>query len=77
MAYTSITVILNPAAGSGRHQPSIRRAARDRQIDVREVRAGSGAGALAQEAVDEGTEVLVAAGGDGTLSAVGWGGGRA
>jgi diacylglycerol kinase family enzyme len=70
MAYTSITVILNPAAGSGRHQPGVRRAARARQIDVREVCAGSGAGALAQEAVNEGAEVLVAAGGDGTLSAV-------
>ena len=70
MAYTSITVILNPAAGAGRHQPGVRRAARAQRFDVREVSAGYGAGALAQEAVDEGADVLVAAGGDGTVSAV-------
>jgi diacylglycerol kinase family enzyme len=70
MAYTSITLVLNPASGSGTHQPGVRWAARARQIDVREVRADHGAGALAREAVDQGTQVLVAAGGDGTLSTV-------
>lgn len=70
MAYTSITLILNPASGSGTHQPGIRRAARARQIDVREVRAGYGAGALARDAVHEGAQVPVTAGGDGTFSAV-------
>jgi diacylglycerol kinase family enzyme len=70
MASPSITLVLNPASGSGTHQPGIRWAARARQIDVREVSASRGAGALARQAVDQGAQVLVAAGGDGTLSAV-------
>jgi diacylglycerol kinase family enzyme len=70
MGYTSVTVILNPAAGSGTHQPRVRRAAEDRQIDVREMHPDDRAGALAREAVEQGAQVLVAAGGDGTLSAV-------
>jgi diacylglycerol kinase family enzyme len=70
MAYTSVALILNPASGSGTHQSGVRYAAAVRHIDVREVRAGYGAGALAQEAVEQGAEVLVAAGGDGTVSAV-------
>lgn len=70
MASPSSILILNPMSGSGMHQPSIRRAAWARQIDVREVRAGYGADALACDAVHEGAEVLVAAGGDGTVSAV-------
>jgi diacylglycerol kinase family enzyme len=70
MGYTSVTVILNPAAGSGRHQSDVRRAAQARQLDVREVHAGDRAGALAREAVEQGAQVLVAAGGDGTVSAV-------
>jgi hypothetical protein len=56
MGYTSVTVILSPAAGSGTHQPSVRRAAEARQIDVREVFAGDGAGALARQ----GAEALAA-----------------
>lgn len=70
MAYTSVTVILNPAAGSGTHQSGVRRAAEARQLDVRELHAGDRAGALAWEAVEQGAQVLVAAGGDGTVSAV-------
>lgn len=63
-------VILNPLSGSGRHQPTIRRAAQARQIDVRELRTGHRAEALARDAVHAGAQVLVAAGGDGTVSAV-------
>jgi len=70
MAATSVILILNPASGSGVHQPAIRQAAWARQIDVREVRAGYRADALARDAVNEGAQVLVAAGGDGTVSAV-------
>jgi diacylglycerol kinase family enzyme len=63
-------VILNPLSGSGRHQPTIRRAAQAWQIDVRELRTGHRAEALARDAVHAGAQVLVAAGGDGTVSAV-------
>lgn len=66
----AITLILNPASGTGLQQAEIRRAARARRIDIRQVCAGHGAQALAQEAVEEGAQVLVAAGGDGTVSAV-------
>jgi diacylglycerol kinase family enzyme len=70
MARSQIALILNSMSGSGAHQPAVRRAARAMQIDVREVRDGHGPGALAREAVREGARVLVAAGGDGTVSAV-------
>jgi diacylglycerol kinase family enzyme len=63
-------LILNPLSGAGRHQPTVRRAARDRLIDVRQLRTGYRAEALARDAVHEGAQVLLAAGGDGTVSAV-------
>lgn len=63
-------LILNPLSGSGRYQAAVRRAARARQIDVRELRAGHRAEAVACEVVRKGAHVLVAAGGDGTVSAV-------
>lgn len=63
-------VILNPLSGSGMYQPTVRRAARERLIDVRELRTGHRAEALARDAVREGAKVLIAAGGDGTVSAV-------
>lgn len=52
------------------HQPTIRRAARDRLIDIRELGSVTGAEVLARDAVREEAKVLVAAGGDGTVSAV-------
>ncbi|HEX8935232.1 MAG TPA: diacylglycerol kinase family protein [Pseudonocardiaceae bacterium] len=52
------------------HQPTVRRAASTRQIDIREVHAGYRADALARDAVAESAQALVAAGGDGTVSAV-------
>lgn len=70
MASRHIALILNPLSGSGMQQPTVRRAAWARQIDVREVRAGYRAEALARDAVDKGAQVLTAAGGDGTVSAV-------
>src|SRR5436853_6495517 len=70
MTTRSIVLILNPMSGSGVHQPTVRRSAWARQIDVREVRAGYRAEALARDAVHEGAQVLLAAGGDGTVSAV-------
>ncbi|HYZ37591.1 MAG TPA: diacylglycerol kinase family protein [Pseudonocardiaceae bacterium] len=70
MASRHIALILNPLSGSGMQQPTVRRAAWARQIDVREVRAGYRAEALARDAVDKGAQVLIAAGGDGTVSAV-------
>ena len=62
-------LILNSLSGSGRHQPTVRRAARDRLIDVRQLRASHRAEALARDAVHDGAQVLLAAG-DGTVSAV-------
>jgi hypothetical protein len=53
MVSRPIVLILNPLSGSGMHQPTVRRAAWARQIDVREVR-GYRAEALARNAVDEG-----------------------
>jgi len=70
MTTRSIVLILNPMSGSGVHQPTVRRSAWARQIDVREVRAGYRAEAIARDAVAEGAQVLIAAGGDGTVSAV-------
>src|SRR5437764_7929190 len=70
MVSTRAVLILNPQSGSGMNQPTVRRAARDRLIDVRELRAGYRAEALARDAVHEGAQVLLAAGGDGTVSAV-------
>jgi hypothetical protein len=54
MASRHIVLILNPLSGSGMHQPTVRRAACARQIDVREVCAGYRAEALARDAVDKG-----------------------
>lgn len=52
------------------HQPTVRRAARERLIDVREMRTGHRAEALARDAVREGAKILIAAVGDGTVSAI-------
>jgi diacylglycerol kinase family enzyme len=70
MAGLRIALVLNPASGSGVHQPAVHQVARAMQADVREVRDGHGAARLAREAVRDGARVLVAAGGDGTVSAV-------
>ena len=63
-------VILNPLSGSGMCQPTVRRAARERLIDVRELRTGYRAEALARDAVREGAKVLIAAGPE--LDATSW-----
>src|SRR5256885_17144234 len=70
MVSSPAVLILNPLSGFGIHQPTVRCAARERLIDVREVRTGYRAEALARDAVREGVKALVAAGGDGTVSAV-------
>ena len=41
-------LILNPLSGSGMYQPTVRRAVRERLIDVREVRTGYWAEALSR-----------------------------
>jgi diacylglycerol kinase family enzyme len=62
--------VVNPRSGAGVHQAHVRRVARERGLDVREVRAGADPSELARAAVEDGAEVLAAAGGDGTVSAV-------
>ena len=47
-------LILNPLSGSEMYQPTVRRAARERLIDVREVRTGYRAEALTRDAMREG-----------------------
>ncbi|MBV9648849.1 MAG: acylglycerol kinase family protein [Pseudonocardiales bacterium] len=70
MVSSPAVLILNPLSGFGIHQPTVHCAARERLIDVREVRTGYRAKALARDAVRDGAKALVAAGGDGTVSAV-------
>ncbi|MFE3293433.1 diacylglycerol kinase [Rhodococcus sp. NPDC059234] len=69
----SVTVLTNPAAGNG-HAPEAAAAAiarlRDLGVEVTEIEGESAAEALAlaRKAVAEGTDALVAAGGDGLIS---------
>ncbi|MFC9790774.1 diacylglycerol kinase [Rhodococcus sp. NPDC127528] len=69
----SVTVLTNPAAGNG-HAPEAAAAAiarlRDLGVQVTEIEGESAAEALelARKAVAEGTDALVAAGGDGLIS---------
>jgi diacylglycerol kinase family enzyme len=70
MAIPRVGVVLNPRSGSGIHQPRVRRVAQELWVDVREVPAGAGPADLARAAVDDGAQILAAAGGDGTVSAV-------
>jgi diacylglycerol kinase family enzyme len=69
-AIPTVGLILNPAAGQGTLQAHVRQVAHARQIDVHEVCAGRGPDVLARDAVDGGAQILAAAGGDGTMSAV-------
>jgi diacylglycerol kinase family enzyme len=62
----SVCVIVNPGSGGG-GQEAVRARARGRGWQVREVGAGAGAAELAASA---NADVLIAAGGDGTVSAV-------
>ena len=64
---SAVTLILNARSGGGRHQPAIRAAAARRGIDVREVGSAGGPAELAAAAD---ADVLVVAGGDGTVSDV-------
>jgi diacylglycerol kinase family enzyme len=70
VASPAVSLVVNPRSGGGVHQAKVRRVARERGLDVREVRADADPSALALAAVDEDAEILGAAGGDGTVSAV-------
>jgi len=61
------TLILNARSGGGKYQPSIRAAAERRGWVIREVGPGADPAGLA---ASSDTDVLVVAGGDGTVSAV-------
>lgn len=69
------TLIFNPAAGQREVRDSLRRAV-GRLVEAgwtvrwRETSPSVGATALARSAVDEGSEVVIAAGGDGTINEV-------
>lgn len=69
-----ITVIVNPEAGSDRDdpEPELEKHFRNARLPIRLItcRSGADAAAAAKAAVTERAEVVVAAGGDGTVSAV-------
>ena len=63
-------LVLNPASGSGDHAGTVRELATERGFDVRETEGEDDAIAFAAEAVRRGTELVAAAGGDGTVNQV-------
>lgn len=72
---TTATVITNPRSGHGKHSERIGRSiARLREtcsnVDVVQATSAAGSASLAREAVAAGVDVVVAAGGDGLISAV-------
>ncbi len=63
-------VILNPVSGSGEHVAEVRTMAETRGFTVRETEEAGDAFSFTTSAIERGTTVLAAAGGDGTLNEV-------
>ena len=64
-------IIMNPMSGDGTGRDIVRDWAADRpEVELRETERASDAQRFAEQAVDQGVELVVAAGGDGTVSGV-------
>ncbi|MFO8184199.1 MAG: diacylglycerol kinase family lipid kinase [Candidatus Aegiribacteria sp.] len=71
--YRRVLVILNPVSGrksGGSHTESIREGLGEVQFEIREWQGGDGPAEWTASAADEGFDLIIAAGGDGTACAV-------
>lgn len=73
MEYRRVLVILNPVSGrksGGSHTENIREGLREVHYEIREWQGGDGPAEWTASAADEGFDLIIAAGGDGTACAV-------